>query len=59
MTKREQWREQVKAELQVQGVTVIELSHGWRLIGLHGDVTVTDLSEITARELASLTRTRT
>jgi len=58
MTKREQWREQVKAELQLQGVTIIELQNGVRLIGLHGDIIVSDLSELTERELASLTRIR-
>lgn len=60
MTKREQWRAQVIDSLIAQGVTIIELAHGAvRLIGLHGDLTVTDLSEITARELVRFSRTRT
>lgn len=59
MTKREQWRAQVIAELQAQGVTIIDLPHGVRLVGLHGDITVSDLSEITPPELARMSRIRT
>ena len=60
MTKREQWQAEVRASLIDQGVTIIELAHGAvRLIGMHGDVTVTDLYMITPRELARFSRTRT
>lgn len=57
MSKRELWRKHVMAELAAQGVTVIALAHGaFRLIGLHGDLTVTDVADVTPRELARLSR---
>ena len=51
MNRRDQWREHCLTSLREHDVNVIELPHGFRLIGLYSDLTLTDIADLTPREL--------
>lgn len=52
-------RRQILKGLERDGIQVIQVGHGWRLVGLFGDITVIDPLQLSQRELSQLTRIRT
>lgn len=58
--KREAWRNYCIKVLEQFGVQIHATPSGAsRLIGLHGDVTMTDIADLNAYELSGFTRIRT
>lgn len=58
--KREAWRQYCRKTLELFNIEIHETPSGAvRLIGLHGDITCTDLADMTKGELSALTRIRT
>lgn len=58
--KREAWRNYCKQALEQCGVEIHTTPSGAsRLIGLHGDITMTDIADLTKFELTNFTRIRT